>query len=216
MNETAIRYYERALGRAVRGIRLRRKVKKAFRAFLSALREEIDVPDYSALVEAFGPPEQMAQTLIQSLSEQPKPMSKKQKVVLAVGIFLVFAIVTIGGGSLWNQTKETSRFLQRSDCSLEKLLTNYVFVADGIFGQQDIEWNQENMFSSYTLVLKNTNQVSAKVFVFYSNYRSPHMFEVSPGEQVIFRVDDAQHSDHTISFDSPDGTFSGTVRVLAF
>lgn len=216
MNKTAIRHYERALGRAVKGIRLRRRVKEAFRAFLSGLREEIDIPDYNALVEAFGPPEQMAQTLIQSLPETQKPMSRKQKVALATGICLGLVLATIVGVSLWNQTKENSQFLEKSDYLLENLLTNYVFVADGIFGQQDIEWNQEREFSSYILVLKNTNQVSAKIFVFYSSYRSPHMFEVDPGEQVIFCVDDAQHSNHAISFDSPDGTFSGTVRVMVF
>lgn len=216
MNEVAIRRYERALGKSVRGIRLRKKVKAAFRSFTSDLLEEIDVHDYDVLLAAFGPPEQMAQTLLQSFPELPKPISMKQKICLIIGIFFMFSVAFLGAFLFWNQ-EETDVYLSNKTDPLEiEELENYVFVTDGVFSQEDIEWNQEADFSSYILLLENTNQTSLKTTVRYSDYRSPHTFELLSGEQVIFRVDDARHCDHTISFDSPDGTFSGTVRVLAF
>lgn len=216
MNEAAIRRYERALGKSVRGIRLRKKVKEAFRDFLSEFRDEFDVQDYDMLLTAFGPPEQMAETLVQSLPELPKPMKRAQKALLVSGLCFVLVIMSIGGFLVWNQAETDLYFAEGSDYLLEEIITNYVFMADGLFGQKNIEWKQGRMFSSYILLLENTNQVCTKIDVRYSDYRPPHTFELSPGEQVMVSVNDARHSNHAISFDSPDGTFSGTVRVLAF
>lgn len=216
MNKAAIRRYERALGKSVQGIRLRKKVRATFRDFLLEVQDEFDVQDYDVLLTAFGPPEQMAQTLLQSLPELPKPMSRAQKTILAAGLCCILVMGCIGGFFLWNPAETDLYFLEESNYLLEEIITNYVFMVDGVFGQKNIEWNQEKVFSSYILLLENTNQVCTKIDVRYSDYRAPHTFELSPGEQVMISVNDARHSNHTISFDSPDGTFSGTVRVLAF
>ena len=115
MNEAAIRRYERALGKSVQGIRLRKKVKEAFRAFISGLLEEIDVQDYDVLLTAFGPPEQMAQTLLQSISELPKPINRKYKFGFIVGSGLAFLAVFLCVFLLWDQEETDIYFSNKID-----------------------------------------------------------------------------------------------------
>lgn len=214
MSEETIRRYERALVKSVRGIRLRKKVKEAFRSFLSDFMDELDVQNYDSLVTAFGPPEQMAQTFIQTLPEVPKMMGRKQRTVFVTVFCLVLVGISICGFRFYNREETALYFLEEPERLVEETLTGYVFMAEGVFGQEDVEWDQDKRLSSYVLLIKNTNQVNTKISVRYSNYRSPHVFEISPGEQIMFNVDDARHGGHTISFDSPNGTYSGTVRVF--
>lgn len=214
MNEAGIRRYERALGKSVRGTRLRKKVKETFRAFLLDLQDELDVQDYDALLTAFGPPEQMAQTLVQSFPDIPGPMSRKKKIVLAIVTCIIFIILFVSVFLICNRAETNLYILEGIDNSTEETLEEYVFMADGIFAQEDIEWDQDRRLSSYVVLLENTNQVSTKITVRYSDYHSPHVFEIPPGEQMTLWVNDARHSQHIISFATPDGTFSGTVRIF--
>ena len=66
MRRTDLSLYEKRLRKSVSGFRLRSKVQAAFRRSLSPLLEETPCPSYDALLRAFGPPEHMAQTLLQN------------------------------------------------------------------------------------------------------------------------------------------------------
>lgn len=86
MRRTDLSLYEKRLRKSVSGFRLRSKVQAAFRRSLSPLLEETPCPSYDALLRAFGPPEHMAQTLLQTMTTHPHPRSGKLKWILAVSI----------------------------------------------------------------------------------------------------------------------------------
>ena len=75
MRRTDLSLYEKRLRKSVSGFRLRSKVQAAFRRSLSPLLEETPCPSYDALLRAFGPPEHMAQTLLQTMTTHPHPRS---------------------------------------------------------------------------------------------------------------------------------------------
>ena len=96
MRRTDLSLYEKRLRKSVSGFRLRSKVQAAFRRSLSPLLEETPCPSYDALLRAFGPPEHMAQTLLQTMTTHPHPRGGKSKLVLAVSIPLLLIFGCFG------------------------------------------------------------------------------------------------------------------------
>lgn len=96
MRRTDLSLYEKRLRKSVSGFRLRSKVQAAFRRSLSPLLEETPCPSYDALLRAFGPPEHMAQTLLQTMTTHPHPRSGKLKWILAVSIPLLLIFGCFG------------------------------------------------------------------------------------------------------------------------
>lgn len=92
MRRTDLSLYEKRLRKSVSGFRLRSKVQAAFRRSLSPLLEETPCPSYDALLRAFGPPEHMAQTLLQTMTTHRIPGAASQNgFLLSVSLCFLFS-----------------------------------------------------------------------------------------------------------------------------
>lgn len=214
MNNPDICRYERELGKAVRGIRCRKMVQEGFRESLKPLLEEVDSPVYDDLEKAFGPPEQMAQELIGTIPNLPMPLSIKQKAGIVVCFCVVIVGVCLGVLYLWNvpeiSTTEPNMVMYEDDA----LNSEYVLCLDTEFNRSDLSWKQDKGSKEYLLLFKNSNQVDTLVSVNYSSRQPAHTIVVPAGEQRILQVENARATEHTISFDTADGSMSGSVQVL--
>lgn len=214
MNNPDIYRYERELGKAVQGFRRRKKVLTAFRSSLPRLLEELDNPVYEDLEEAFGPPNQMAQDLIEALPDLPKPLRSGQKIGIVVLVCLIVGIACLGSFYMKNLPESIVKVSDKEGYTEEALQSNYGARIDGIFNHHDFVWKQGKEYKGYLLLFENTNQVDTNVTVKYSDYQQPHHLVVPAGEQRVLQVDDARPTEHTISFSTSDGSMSGTVQVF--
>lgn len=212
MNNANIRRYARALKRSVRGFRLRDHLAAKFRRSLAPLLEDIPDPSYENLVEAFGPPEHLAQSLLQA-AEGPSPLPLWKK--LCLGLCAAFAMCAVGFGafSLWN-TPEIGQVALEAAPYTGPIDGHRYFAVDDPFTYSDSHWEHPRNMAAYQVEIQNTNDVPTVVFVYFSDWQDPNNFTVPAGETQVFVVNDPQPGEHTLSFDSPDGTLSGTVRVL--
>lgn len=213
MNNPDICRYEWELGKVVQGVRRRKKVLEAFRRSLVPLLEEIDSPEYEDLIEAFGPPEQMAQELLRSVPGLPAPLRRREKLGIVLSLCVVIAAISWVGFMLWN-TPEVGSVLAGANNGPDEVGSQLWYAADETFEHGDIFWDHPKEMSAYLVELHNTNTVSTKVTISYSNYRAPHSIELAPGEQCTFVVNDVRRGAHTVSFATQDGSLSGTIRVL--
>lgn len=212
MNNPDIRRYERELGRAVRGVRQRKRMRAAFRRSLLPLLEEKVTPTYVDLNEAFGPPEFMAQDLIDTIPDLPKPFSLRQKIGIATVFCFVVAVTGIAIFSWINGPEDEVILLDGNNYAEEMLVTNYLSRLSEEFDSHDYTWKQSG--KEYLLLVDNTNQISTTISVKYSNYQTPHTFVVPAGEKRIFQVTNARSTEHVVSFDTLDGSLSGRIKVL--
>ena len=142
MRRTDLSLYEKRLRKSVSGFRLRSKVQAAFRRSLSPLLEETPCPSYDALLRAFGPPEHMAQTLLQTMTTPPHPRGGKSKWVLAVSIPLLLIFGCFGALSFRDRPEQNFTLSDASAYSEKVLLQDYVFCQDRTFCDCDVEWDQ--------------------------------------------------------------------------
>ena len=168
MRRTDLSLYEKRLRKSVSGFRLRSKVQAAFRRSLSPLLEETPCPSYDALLRAFGPPEHMAQTLLQTMTTHPHPRSGKLKWILAVSIPLLLIFGCFGALSFRDRPEQNFTLSDASAYSEKVLLQDYVFCQDRTFCDCDVEWDQPKEYPSYLLLLQNENETSTKITVRYS------------------------------------------------
>lgn len=75
MSNPDLRRYEKELQASVKGFRLRRRLRHAFRQATLPLLEETPSPSYEELTAAFGPPDQMAQDLLRTMANPPSPFA---------------------------------------------------------------------------------------------------------------------------------------------
>lgn len=208
--------YERELKKHIQGFRRRRVVLDAFHNSLKPLLEDLADPTYENLEEAFGPPEELAEELMQSIPNLPSPMQLKQKVLIVVLICLV-VVVACGTRFYWENMPETQASVSNvQEYREEELYSDYEFQFSEEFTQHDVSWTQERKYQGYLLIFENTNQVETKVMVKYSDHQPPHYLVIPAGEQRVLRVDDVRPIEHTISFSTPDGSMSGTVQVFMY
>ena len=215
MNNPGIRHYERELGKAVRGSRRRKRVIEAFQGSLLPFLEEQENPTYNDLMRAFGPPEQMAQELIEAIPDLPNPLRTGQKIGIVIGILLLVVLVC-GGVFYWFNMPECEvTILNEINCT-DDMMASYTPCLSAEFSQTDTSWRQseEYKYTGYLLIFENTNQIETKVMVKYSDHQPPHYLVVPAGEQRVLQVDDARPTEHTTSFSTSDGSMSGTVQVL--
>lgn len=212
MSNPNIRRYERELKKALRSPRLGKRISAAFAQSLAPLLEDIPNPSYDDLVDAFGPPEHLAQSLLQTV-EIPQPLSLRKKLGLAICVIL--AIFAVGGIliSVWN-TPEEGFVLNSVPVFPVKSTENCYFIVDDPFTFSDSHWDQPREMASYLVIVQNTGTVRTNIFVTYSKHQPPHTFAVPAGETVAFAVNNPRLGPHSVAFDTPDGTLSGTVRVL--
>lgn len=216
MKNPDIRHYKRELGKAVRGFRCRKRVLAEFQCSLSPLLEDQPTPTYADLEEAFGPPDQMAQDLIETIPDLPKPLKPSQKIGIVVASCFVIAVACIGVFS-WENMPESKVMISDGKTYTENVLSSsYTSRLNTAFSQSDLSWDQEKKYeyNGYLLLFENTNQVETVISVKYSDRQSPHIFVVPAESQVAIQVDDARPTEHIISFDTPDGSMSGTVQVF--
>lgn len=210
MNNPEIRRYERELRKTIHGFRLRKKITTAFQHSLAMLLEELPSPNYDDLTDAFGPPAQMAETLLHSVPNLPTPLRRWQKISLAVTICFAVAIVSVGLFTLWN-VPETGVLTDAAEKPLHQ-----AFHVDESFTPGGSDWIQPRNKSSYQITVCNTAQTRTQITVRYSKYQPPHIFEVVAGGAQSFTVNNARAGKHSISFDTPDGTLSGRIQVQVF
>lgn len=214
MSNPDIRRYERELRSTVKGFRRRRRVLEAFRRSLSLFLEDVDAPTYEALEEAFGPPEQMAEALIEAIPDLPKPLLRRQKIGIFVSCCLLIMIVCLGVFYFRNMPEAGVIASDEATYTEELLRLNYGSRMDSVFNQRDFSWKQGKEYKGYLIFFKNTNQVDTVISVKYSDYQSPHTIVVPAGEQRTLQVENARPTEHVISFDTSDGSMSGTVQVF--
>ena len=213
MSNPNIRRYERELTGNLRGARLRKRVSAAFAQSLAPLLEEIPDPSYEDLADAFGPPEHLAQSLLQTV-EIPQPVPLWKKLTLGVCAVLVVCAVGFGVFSLWNVPETDTFFPDAAQYTDAILQENYFFAANETFAYGDVDWEQPQEMAAYLIILENTGAARTDIVVRYSDHQPPHTFVVPAGETRVFVVNDPRPGPHSIAFNTPDGTLSGTVRVL--
>lgn len=214
MSNPDLRRYEKELQASVKGFRLRRRLRHAFRQATLPLLEETPSPSYEELTAAFGPPDQMAQDLLRTMANPPQPLRRGQKVGIALAACLIVVGIGVGAFSWWNAPEDEITLSDGSSYTDDVLLPNFAFKIDEAFTNWEIPWQQSSDCSIYLLLIHNTNTVVTTATVQYAALRPPHTIEVPPRSTRAFLVEDARPGEHTISFSSPDGSLSGTFQVL--
>lgn len=211
MNNANIRRYGRELKKSVRGFRLRKQLMAEFERSLAPLLEELPSPSYEDLVDAFGPPEHLAEMLLHEVDV--RPLSWKAKAALAVGILAILFVVGFGISSLQNIPEEGALRLDAALYTGDITEKTY-FIVDDPFTHSDSHWDQPRNMAAYQVEIHNTGTSTTAVSVRYSQHQPPHSFEVPAGETQVLVVNNPRPGEHSIAFDTPDGTLSGAVRVL--
>ena len=87
--------YRRALKKALYCSRAKRQeLLEQFKISISYFLEDCPEPTYEQLIDAFGPPEEMACILMEKVSAEEKERCRKRRSVLkALAIFLVVMVV---------------------------------------------------------------------------------------------------------------------------
>lgn len=211
MNQPDICRYGQELKKSVRGFCLRKQLMAEFARSLAPLLEEFPSPSYEDLVDAFGPPEHLAEMLLHDIDV--RPLSWKAKAALAFGIIAILFAVGFGVFSLQN-APENGVFLSIEDNSLKESFPDAASSVVESFSNKNIDWNFPRNKAAYIIEVRNTGNVPTNIFVYYSDHQPPHTFEVPAGETRVFVVNNPRPGPHSIAFNSPDGTLSGSVRVL--
>lgn len=214
MSNPDLRRYEKELQASVKGFRLRRRLRHAFRQATLPLLEETPSPSYEELTAAFGPPGQMAQDLLRTMANPPQPLRRGQKAGIALVACLIVVGIGVGAFSWWNAPEDEVTLSDGSSYTDDVLLPNFTFEIDETFTNWEIPWQQSSDCSIYLLLIHNTNTVVTTATVQYAALRPPHTIEIPPGSTRAFLVEDARPGEHTISFSSSDGSLSGTFQVL--
>lgn len=215
MKQSDIQRYEKALLKTVPGLRLRKKVRAAFRASAQALLEEIPEPNYHTLLHAFGPPESMAEVLIQTIPNPPQPLSRKKKLGITGAICILILAVALGLYSSWEVPETKLTISDGSAYTPDALGPNYVSMRIDEFCNNDVTWDQPREYSTYLVLLYNKNDVTTHIVVRYAKPQSPHTFDIPPHTQRALLVEDARSTTHILSFLTDNGTLDGDVYIYA-
>lgn len=212
MNEPAIRRYERALGREIKGFRRRKEVRKSFHCSLALFLEEQPAPTWADLEEAFGPPDQMARDLMENIPDLPQPFSIRWKVGIMVAIFAIVAVGCVGIYCWSNRPESEVKLTDGNEYTTERVLADYTSRLNEVFQSHDYTWTQQG--SEYLILLENTSRLDVTVRIQYSDRQPDHVFVVPVGESCAFRVEDARPTKHVLSINTPDGAMSGRIQLL--
>lgn len=215
MKQSDIQRYEKALLKTVPGLRLRKKVRAAFRASAQALLEDIPEPNYYTLLRAFGPPESMAEVLIHTIPNPPRPLSRKMKAGIAGVICFLILAMALGLYSSWEVPESKLTISDGSAYPPDVLGQNYVGMLVDEFRNDDVTWDQPREYSTYLVLLYNKNDVTTHIAVRYAKPQSPHTFDIPPHTQRALLVEDARSTTHTLSFLTDNGTLDGDVYIYA-
>lgn len=213
MNPAILQYQKEFTAACPKGHKARKILLDELYHSITPLLEEIPSPTYEELVDAIGTPSHMMQTLLDSI-DVPPPMSTKKKFAI-VSLFCCVALcVGIVSFCLWNVPEHGDLFPVVSYDPKEILGDEIVFAADDEFSRYDVFWDQLRSYNTYLILLNNTNQLPTRITLSYSKFRDPYVFEVPAKTSVAYLVQDARFGRHTLSFNTSDGSLSGSVQVL--
>lgn len=207
--------YEKELLKTIHGFRLRKRVRQEFRRSIQVLLSDSPDPDYKDILAAFGPPATMAETLIHTIPDPPKPLDPRKKLGIAGILCLAIGIAFLAVYSLVEVPETNLTISDGSEYTSDFLAQSYTSLLVDTFSAKDVDWEQPREYGTYLLLLHNTNHVPTSVEVRYSKHQSPHTFKIPAGEQRALLVTDPRFTTHTIAFVAEDGTLSGTVSVFA-
>lgn len=211
MSQPDIRRYRQELKRSVRGRRLRKQLADAFDGSLAPLLEDIPSPTYEDLTEAFGPPKHLTETLLHNINVYP--ISRKTCIGAAISIITLVCIIVYVIFSLCNIPEKDTQLLDSIPYTGQINMHMRSFVDDP-FTYGDSHWNQPRNMTAYQVEVYNTNNVTTYVHIRYSDHQPAHTFEVPAKDAKAFVVNDSRPGEHSISYDTKNGSLSGTVKVL--
>lgn len=215
MKQSDIQRYEKALLKEVPGLRLRKKVRAAFRASAQALLEEFPEPNYHTLLHAFGPPKSMAEELIHTIPNPPWPLSLKKKLGITGAICVLILAVALGVYTSWEVPESKVTISDGSAYTPDVLGPNFAGIRVDEFKHDDVTWDQPREFSTYLILLHNENNVTTHITVRYAKPQDPHTFDIPPHAQRALLVEDARSTTHILSFITDDGSLDGNVHIYA-
>lgn len=192
----------------------RRKRMAWFEDSLTPFLEEVPEPTYKELIKAFGPPEDMAWSLLEPGETLTDPMVRRRRrkgVVIGSVVGMVALLLSIGMG--WQYNAPESGGLLSKPISVKGIGDSRFFAVEDPFTRADSRWEQP-WGTCYCVEAENTGKVPTNVIIQFSELCPDHFFQVPPGETRAFYVQDAIPGEHIISFNASDGTLSGHVRVL--
>lgn len=215
MNRSPLARYKKELACCVPGYSRRKALLSAFQRSLVPFLEENAAPSYEDLVEAFGPPEHMAQSFLH-VNPLSAPLPLKRHIAFILCFCLVIVCVLTGIFFSFN-TPETGGVLSAPVSYPTEINDNQFFpIEEAPFTSQDYHWDQFRRLAAYLVSAHNTNSVPTRITIRYSEIQPTHVFEVPAGETITFSVSNACPGEHTISFSTSDGSpLSGTIQVFA-
>lgn len=207
------RYEKELLHALPRGRKLRKLVLEEFHQSLFPLTEEIPQPTYDDLVGAFGTPEEMAQTLTQSLTHLPKPLSRKRvllwglagcaALLLAVGLFLL-------QGSQPEKTFSLTAGELPQDLPSAQQYNCY----QSPFVSSSLRWEQAKEDKAYQIEIRNPNPVELRLIIAYQDRKQEHDAVIPPEATRVLTVNDAKPGEHVIFFQLSPVALSLELRLL--
>ena len=211
MKQPALRQYRRELlihfpkGHAARNLLL-----AEFDRCLSPLLEELPDPSYQDLTAAFGTPEHMADTLADSVSVPP-PFSRKKLAGIIGGVCVVVLCVALFVFAKSNVPEEQIQ-LETTPTPLTAFLWERVDSYD--LAAQPIQWDQPKGSGNYLLLLRNDGTQPLTATIQYGVGLNPHTLNIPAQGEVCFTVKDARAGRHTVHFETPEDTPTGTALCL--
>lgn len=139
MNPDILQYRKELLTAAPKNRKAKRMLCKEFDLSLQPLLEDIPSPTYQDLMDAFGSPSHMAQTLLDSI-HVPPPLSRKQKLGIALGIVCTILCIALILFYSFNRPENDLSFSDVSDYPLSRLCDEFVFCGNETFNYKDVDW----------------------------------------------------------------------------
>ena len=210
------------------GAREREALLARFRTAMAPLEEEIGTPGYDDLVEAFGPPEEMAKTLTASpegqaaLAHARRSRRLVRGLSAAVVVCLVVAVAGLGA--------HTWRLAQGDEPSLDVVPEEGTYLP-GVFREpvagesfsingteplvhSDVVWLQQEYAGGYWIAVRNDGAEDLHAWVSYSPREEDRLtFTVPAGESGTFQVADGNETEHRVSFLTDSGALVGAALV---
>lgn len=212
MNRSGLRRYQKEmLASLPRQRGLRQTLLPGFQRYLALLTEEIDSPTYDDLLAAFGPPEEMASTLLQAADIPPASPSKKRRYPILACCFALL-VLGIALAAFW-KVPEVGVVLPGTLSTPSVINDDSYFILEDPFTYSDSQWKQP-WGMDYSVEIHNTGAQPVNVTIRYAGGQPPHTFSVPSNGTETFVVKEPRSGSHRVSFITDDGTLSGTVRVL--
>lgn len=188
MNPDILQYRKELLTAAPKNRKAKRMLCKEFDLSLQPLLEDIPSPTYQDLMDAFGSPSHMAQTLLDSI-HIPPPLSCKQKLGIALGIVCTILCIIFLIFYSFNRPENDLSFGDVSDYPLSRLCDEFVFCGTETFNDNDTDWTQPRGYHHYLVLLIDFRVIEASTCSLLENKSAPDNSSIQAGD--VFSVSDS-------------------------